>query len=432
VAETKKRIAFTTLGCRVNQFETDALTGDFLRAGYEVVDFDAEADIYLINTCTITGKGEQKSRNLVNRALRHPGSKIVATGCSVETEAEYYNSIPELDLVIPNEKKHGTLKLVESLFTAAEAEPDVAPDVFGYRTADQTRRTRSMLKIHDGCNAFCSYCIVPFTRGRAISRPAEQILENALRLIQAGFKELVMTGVNMSTYLHGDTDFTALISRVLRLEGDFRVRIASVEPEKLDSGLLELFTDTKLCRHLHLCLQSGSERILKKMNRSYTASEFLTLAQELKNRYPDFNLTTDVIVGFPGEREEDFLQTLQLVQDAAFSHVHTFQFSPRAGTRAAEYPDQIPATIKQERSRRLRDLAEKQKETYRRSLLGKTQKVLIEQITADGSARGYSELYVPLRISGTEEGTNRFLKATPAALDPDSLDLLVTINATNT
>ena len=423
------RIAFATLGCRLNQFETDSLTGDFLRAGYEVVPFNSPADVYVINTCTITGRGEQKSRNLVNRALRHPGSRVVVTGCSVETEAEYYRALPEIDLVISNEKKHAILEMVEALLAGSIPLPDPGADVFGYRTADRTRRTRSMLKIQDGCNSFCSYCIVPYTRGRAVSRPAKEILKNAGELIASGFRELVVTGVNMSTYSCRETDFTGLIRSLLTLEGDFRLRIASVEPEKMDSSLADLFEDPKLCRHLHLCLQSGSESVLRRMNRDYTAAAYMDIVRNIRSRYPDFNFTTDIIVGFPGETDENFKETLEIVREAAFSHVHTFQYSPRKGTRAADFPDQIPAAVKQERSAMLRELAEQQKKAYRQSLLGVPQTVLIERFTQDGTARGYSGHYVPFRISGLSDGTNRFITVIPETLDPLTMDLQAAADA---
>ena len=254
-------------------------------------------------------------------------------------------------------------------------------DIFGFTVAEKSFHTRSMIKIQDGCDNFCTFCIVPMVRGRAVSRPEKDILENIRQVIDLGYKEIVLTGVNISRYDHEGLNFTGLLEKILELEGNFRVRISSIEPEGFGNQLYDLFSHEKLCPHLHLCLQSGSDRILMQMRRVYTLPSYMNIVDQLRARFPLFNFTTDIMVGFPGETEEDFEATCKVIREVGFSHVHTFKYSVREGTRAARMDDQIPSKIKNERSIIVRNLAAENKLRYRKLFAGLTQTVLVENIT---------------------------------------------------
>ncbi|MCK4855409.1 MAG: MiaB/RimO family radical SAM methylthiotransferase, partial [Bacteroidales bacterium] len=281
---------------------------------------------------------------------------------------------------------------------------------------------RSLIKIQDGCDNFCTFCIVPFVRGRAISRPFEKIRENILQVLDFGYREIVLTGVNIGRYDHKGTNFESLVEKILDIPGNFRVRISSIEPDGYGDRFIELFQHPKLMPHLHLCLQSGSDAVLLRMRRMYTLSEFRSLVDKFRNRHPDFNLTTDIIVGFPGETEPDFQSTCNVVKDIGFSHIHTFKYSRRKGTRADRMPDQVPEKVKSERSEHIRQIGEENKRKYRSSLLGKTERVLVEK-TGDGSARGYGEHYVPVRFPSGQAEKNRIypviIKGIRDGADPD-------------
>jgi threonylcarbamoyladenosine tRNA methylthiotransferase MtaB len=281
-------------------------------------------------------------------------------------------------------------------------------DVFGFSVTEKSFHTRSMIKIQDGCDNFCTFCIVPMVRGHALSRNVTEIIQNIEQVIDLGYKEIVLTGVNISRYNYEGLNFTGLLARILDLEGNFRVRISSVEPEGFSVPLYDMFSHSKLCPHLHLCLQSGSDRILMLMRRMYNVPSYLSIVEELKKRYPLFNFTTDIMVGFPGETEDDFAQTCKLVKEIAFSHVHTFKYSIRRNTRAERMPNQVPEKIKQHRSQIIRALANENKVDYRQQFIGLKQTVLVEKVQGNGIAKGYGEHYVPVEFMTTNPGTNYF------------------------
>jgi threonylcarbamoyladenosine tRNA methylthiotransferase MtaB len=339
-----RKIAFKTLGCRLNQFETDSLASEFHNAGYQVVDFEEKADVYVINTCTITNHSDKKSRNLINQAGHKPGeSLLVVTGCMVNSRKETLESGDSNTCFVENNRKTSIFPMVESHFRGEILHPNgLEPDVFNFKPADTTFHTRSLIKIQDGCDNFCTFCIVPFVRGRAISRPFEKIRENILQVLDYGFKEIVLTGVNIGRYDHEGINFESLVEKILDIPGDFRLRISSIEPDGYGDRFIELFHHRKLMPHLHLCLQSGSEAVLLKMRRMYTLSGFREIVNKIRERHPDFNLTTDIIVGFPGETAEDFRATCDVVKEFSFSHIHTFKYSRRKGTRAERMPGQVP------------------------------------------------------------------------------------------
>jgi len=405
-----KKIAFKTLGCRLNLFETDAIASAFSKKDYELVDFDETADIYVVNTCTVTNQSDSRSRRVIKQARRKNKEALtIVTGCMATNYKEQLQQNENINYVVDNDHKTTVLSVVESHFKGELVNPDqFDKDLFGYAAADETFHTRSLIKIQDGCDNFCTFCIIPKVRGRATSRPAEAIFENIKQVVGFGFKEIVLTGVNLGRYSYEDYNFEKLVEEILEIPGDFRVRISSIEPDGYSDSFFRLFAHPKLAPHMHICLQSGSEDILLKMRRMYTAKLFGEMAAKLKSSFPDFNLTTDIIVGFPGETEEDFLQTVELSERIGFGHIHTFKYSIRKGTRAERMPDQIPDKIKTERSEIIRRLSEKTKLAYRKSFIGKTQKVLVEKIDKDGFATGFGEHYIPVIIREKDLRQNSF------------------------
>ncbi|MFW5844086.1 MAG: MiaB/RimO family radical SAM methylthiotransferase [Spirochaetota bacterium] len=421
------RVAFAVLGCKLNQYETDSLASRFRDGGYRVVPFDESADVYVINSCTVTNQADRKSRNLVNRALRTagdlgaatagggkgsgdrpayrrpgPGSGnplVVVTGCFAEARREALEADGRT-FVVGNDRKAHIFDLVEAARRGQVLQPEALPKaLFDYEPPDRIFHTRSMVKIQDGCDNFCSFCIIPQVRGQATSRPVADVLTDVRETIRRGAREVVLTGVNMSRYRDDRVNFSALIEEILEIPGDFRLRISSLEPDSLDERFFAVLEHPKMCPHLHLCLQSGSERILLAMRRQYTVAEYLRAVGRIRSRIPDFNLTTDIIVGFPGETEADFAESEAVVREVGFSHVHTFRYSRRRGTRADRMPGQVPEAVKAERSEGIRRLSEENKLVYRRRLIGRRQRVLLERVAEDGlSARGYGEHYAPVEL----------------------------------
>jgi len=406
------KVAFKTLGCRLNQYETDAILSDFYRAGFEVVGFNQPADVYIINTCTVTNQGDHKSTTAVNQAIKgKEGAVVVVTGCFAENQRAYLEQRGDIHLIIDNKNKAGIRSIVQAhLKGEITATHQKINDVFAFSVAEKSFHTRSMVKIQDGCDNFCSYCIVPVVRGRAVSRPLNDILGNVSDVLALGYKEIVLTGVNISTYGFNGISFTSLIEQILKIPGDFRVRISSLEPERLGEDFIALFSDPKLCPHLHLCLQSGSDKILRSMRRTYTVSSFLGSIEALRKKQPMFNFTTDVIVGFPGETEQDFNLTCKIAEEVGFGHIHTFKFSNRCGTRAEILPDRINEKVKTERSAVIRKISDRNKEKYRKLFIGKDQTVLVEKVTKKGLARGYGEHYIPVEFHTNATETNYFKK----------------------
>ena len=412
--ETKK-IAFKTLGCRLNQFETDALAAQFRRNGYQVVEFEQEADVCIVNTCTVTNQGDAKSRKAIHQALRKPHPPVtIVTGCMVNGQKEKLQQMEGVSYFVENAQKSSIFEIVEAHFSGETVSPDeFKKDLFGFQVADKTFHTRSYIKIQDGCNNFCTFCIVPRVRGRAISRPAKDVLQNIREVVQHGYKEVVLTGVNIGRYDHEGLNFEGLVENILGLPGDFRVRISSIEPEGFGEKLFDLFQHPKLMPHLHLCLQSGSDRILLLMRRFYNVTTFMNMTEKIRERYPDFNLTTDIIVGFPGEKEEDFRKSADIARELAFSHIHTFKYSVRSGTRAERMPEQVPEKVKNERSRIIREISIENKIKYRTSLLGTDQRVLVEKYhPRTKMARGYGDHYVPVEFRSDKEVNNQFVTVT--------------------
>jgi len=405
-----KKVSFKTLGCRLNQYETDALLTRFHQAGYQVVDYSEPADIMVINTCTVTNQSDQKSRNTINHAARkNPAGMVVVTGCMANNHKEALEANEKITYVVDNERKSQIVSLVDAHFKGEVVHPDnYSGDVFGFETVDQSLHTRTSIKVQDGCDNFCTYCIVPSVRGRAVSRPLEEILENIRKVVDNGFKEIVITGVNIGRYDYGRYKLESAIEKMLDLPGDFRIRISSMEPDGFGPEFPKVFEHPKMAPHLHLCIQSGSDSILKKMRRMYTTHSFMEIIESFRKTMPDFNFTTDVIVGFPGEAEKDFAKTVKIVEEARFSHIHTFRYSRRKGTRADRLEEQVEEQIKAERSEVIRLISEKNRLSYMEKMIGKTQRVLIEKVKQDGMAQGYGEHYLPIHFPTTLRTNNIF------------------------
>lgn len=440
---TAGRVAFKSLGCKLNQLEADSLATQFQNAGYAVVDFEDEADVYVVNSCTVTKQADRKSRNLLYRAMsrgsaagdgpgvgvapaaatgpmaaaagsaapgaqsdgapgeRAQGPVVVMTGCYADAEGEALAKLGPT-FVVGNDGKSRIFDMVDAYRRGETPPPEPgAARRFAYATPSRLYHTRGMLKIQDGCDNFCSFCIIPHVRGRAVSRPRTDVVQEARALIDAQYKEIVLTGVNMSRYDDEGVSFAGLIESILELPGRFRLRISSLEPDRLDDHFIELLGHPKMCPHLHLCLQSGSERILLAMRRQYTAAGYRKIAEEIRSRYPRFNLTTDIIVGFPGETEEDFASSLQAVRGLGFGHVHTFRYSKRKGTRAERMGGHLPEKLKSERSEQIRVAAEESKRRYREGLVGLTEELLVEAHRGE-KAMGMGGHYVPIRTNCDE------------------------------
>ncbi|MDX9882778.1 MAG: tRNA (N(6)-L-threonylcarbamoyladenosine(37)-C(2))-methylthiotransferase MtaB [Prolixibacteraceae bacterium] len=409
-----RRVAFKTLGCRLNQYETDALVSEFDKAGYQLVDFKDKADVVVVNTCTVTNQSDHKSRNTISQAAsKNKGAVVIVTGCMAENYKQQLEGEEKITYVVDNKRKSSILPLVEAHFSGEIVHPGkVNADVFNFQPVKKSLHTRSAVKIQDGCDNFCTFCIIPSVRGRAVSRPVGQILDNVKRTVENGFKEIVVTGVNIGRYDSEGLRFENVLEKILEVPGDFRVRISSLEPDGFGNEFVHLFDHPKLMPHLHLCLQSGSDQVLLRMRRMYSRKQFASTVETFRNKYSDFNFTTDIIVGFPGETDEDFQETLNAIREFQFSHVHTFKYSVRRGTRAERMDGQIPEKLKNERSVMVRTLSEEFREKYFGRFIGKEQTILIESVDNKGLAKGYGEHYIPVRVKVPGLEPNTFSRVT--------------------
>jgi threonylcarbamoyladenosine tRNA methylthiotransferase MtaB len=411
------KIGFKTLGCRLNQFETDALSSQLQKQGYTTSN-NLNSDITVINTCTVTNQSDKKSSYEINKAIRaNPDSFVIITGCMADQfKTQLQSQFPQA-YILNNHQKSGIPSVINAYANGELLSENKVPQgSFNYEPANKTFHTRSMIKIQDGCNNHCTFCIIPQVRGRAISRPCIDILDNAKQLLDFGYKELVLTGVNISRYDAKGTSFSGLLNKILNLPGDFRVRLSSLEPDNFDPAFFDLLNHPKMTPHLHLCLQSGSDKTLLQMRRMYTQKTYSNLVERIRKTDPLFNITTDVIVGFPGEDETDFKQTLEFSRQMAFGHIHVFKYSIRTNTRAERLPGQLPEHCKTERSMALRQLSEELSLAYRKKLINIPQQLLVESISNNKTIKGYGEYYVPIAFKQPKAIKNTFLRVTPDAL----------------
>ncbi len=400
------KAAFYTLGCKVNQTETEALAGIFRAGGYDIVPFEERADVYVINTCTVTNMGDRKSRQVIRRAGKaNPEGTVVVMGCYAQVAPEEVSRIPGVDLVVGTRDRGRILELVEKARDGAEPVNMVREAwqgaVFEELPLLETEsRVRATLKIQEGCNQFCTYCIIPYARGPVRSRDPEKAMEEAARLMAAGYKEIVLTGIHTGAYgLDLGLDLNYLVSRLAGLPGLKRLRLSSVESTEFTPGLIgTIAANPVVCPHLHIPLQSGSDRILARMNRPYSRREFERIVKELRGKIPDLAITTDIIVGFPGEDEADHRDSLEFAAQMEFANIHVFKYSPRTGTPAAGYTPQVAPGEKEARSREFINLARRGWQDYASRYLGRSMEVLVEQDVAQNQWEGHTATYLRVRF----------------------------------
>ncbi|RKD98671.1 tRNA (N(6)-L-threonylcarbamoyladenosine(37)-C(2))-methylthiotransferase MtaB [Marinifilum flexuosum] len=421
-----KKVAFKTLGCRLNQYETDAIASHFQNNGFKLVPFDKEADVYVINSCTVTHQSDHKSRNFINQANRkNPDSVLVVTGCMANNAKTELEGRDEINYVVENDQKSSVYSLVEAHYNGEIFHPSkMNSDLFAYGSTDKGFHTRSMVKIQDGCDNFCTFCIIPSVRGRAVSRPIQDILNNVKSVVANGAKEVVLTGVNIGRYEYEHYRFDDIVEQILDLNGDFRLRISSIEPDGFGDKFLGLLNHPKMTPHLHLCLQSGSDSILLQMRRMYNIKRFKEIVNKVRSIRPDFNITTDIIIGFPNESDQDFESTCNIIKELQFGHVHAFKYSIRKGTRAERMTAQVDERIKTLRSETLRKVAEDVKLQYRNQFIGKEQIVLVEKTDGE-NAKGYGEHYLPVEFKGYELKKNHFYKVKITDINKDIDPVLI-------
>lgn len=400
------KAAIYTLGCKVNTYESEFLISELLKNNFELVDFDDEADVYIINTCSVTNQSDAKSRKIIKRAKRK-GGIVVALGCYVQSSID--NLIPEIDIALDNSFKKELVSLIfdyqESPRRIIKTKKTISPEFEDMYLEDFQTRTRAFLKIQDGCDNFCSYCIIPFLRGKPRSKDPDMVIKEAKALVSKGFKEIVLTGIHTGHYgLDIDITFPELLRRLEKVEGLERIRISSVEITELNDDFLEVFKNSKkIVNHLHIPLQAGCDKILKIMNRKYDTKYYEDKINVLRTLKEDLAITTDVIVGHPYETDEDFKETLNFAQKIGFAKVHVFPYSKRQYTKSARMPE-VNGLIKKARCHELINLSKKLEIKYMQKFIGKEVEFLIEQ-NKDGYSYGHSTNYLDLKIAGNyEEG----------------------------
>lgn len=434
-------VAFHTLGCKTNHYETDVIARQFSLHGYRQVSFRDAADAYIINTCTVTGEADRKSRQMLRRAKQlNPVAIVVAMGCHAElSDASGYADIcigtqgksraielvkaalEQREAAAPdNQKSDNYLQHIENpesiTSSAARHSYEVDPSYEELGLSEKQSETRAYLKIEDGCNSFCSYCAIPYARGRVRSRDEEQIIQEATILAKAGYKEIVLTGIHLCSYgadrgepSHAVAMLAEKLAQITLLE---RIRFGSLEPLSVTPVFLDILEqNSKLCPHFHLSLQSGCDDTLRRMNRNYDTSQFREVVSDIRRRWPNAGITTDIITAFPGETDDEFDRSYDFCQDIGFSRMHIFRFSPRAGTRAAEMPGQVSSSVSVLRSQRLQELADKMAYDYHHKLAIGTEDVLLEQLRPDGLMTGYTGSYAQVLVAGMgSEDTNKIVK----------------------
>ena len=403
----RKKVAFVSLGCKVNQYETNAMSQEFVEAGYDVVDFNDVADIYVVNTCTVTNMADRKSRQMLRRVKEiSPEAVLVATGCYAQVGKDELEKIEDIDLIIGNNEKKDIVEIIENYQNEVNSIiTDVMhqKDYVEFGTTTYTEKTRAVVKIQDGCDRFCSYCIIPYARGRVRSRKIENIIKEVEQIVDNGMKEIVITGIHIASYgkdFNYEITLIDLLEELNKIEGLKRIRLGSIEPTIITEEFVNRLSKLeKICDHFHLSLQSGCDETLKRMNRRYTCHEFENGTKILREKFPNAALTTDIIVGFPGETDEEFNKTYEFLKRVAFYKMHVFKYSQRKGTKAAVMPNQIDGTIKEERSKTLLQLSDENEEMYNSKYIGRQVEVLFEE--KDGEFyKGHTTNYIEVFAKG--------------------------------
>lgn len=413
----EKKVAMVTLGCRVNQYETEAMTEKFIDAGYELVNFEQYADVYVINTCTVTNMGDKKSRQMIHRAKRKNSHAIIAVvGCYSQIAPDEVCKIEGVNVILGTKNKGDIVYWVNKAFEYGEKIIKVNDSLKnrGFEDLNISKyqnRTRAFLKIQDGCNKFCSYCLIPFARGPICSKKPGKIMEEVKKLASNDFKEIILSGIHISSYgldMDDSLDLISMLEKIDKIEGIDRVRIGSIDPKFFKEDIIKRLSNlTKLCPHFHLSLQSGCDSTLNRMNRAYTTSEYEKIVHKIRENIKDVSITTDIIVGFPGETEEEFYKTYNFLNKIALSKIHVFKYSKRKGTKAAGMKNQIDGKIKDERSNEIIRLNKKLENQFMSKFLGCNMNVLYEQKVLGENTyyEGYTPNYIKV-ISKTVENEN--------------------------
>ena len=442
----EKTVAFITLGCKVNQYETNAMIQEFQKSGYKVAENTDKADVYVINTCTVTNMSDRKSRQMLRRVKHlNPNSIVVATGCYVQVSKKELEDMEEIDIILGNNEKKDIVKFVEDYIkenTRKEQIEDVMQkrEFVDFGDVTYSDKTRAVIKVQDGCDRFCSYCIIPYARGRVRSRKPQSVISEIEKLAKTGIKEVVITGIHLASFgkdfsdedakkyrqtFGYNQDFTPfdpkndlhtggfrlieLLEQINKVKGIERIRLGSLEPKLITRAFVTRLSKLeKICPHFHLSLQSGCDKTLKDMNRRYTTEEFENSANLLRKVYHDVALTTDIIVGFPNETDEDFEKTYEFLKKIKFYKMHIFKYSPKKGTVAIKMKNQVDGKVKEERSKKLIELSNRNQNEYNESYIGKTVKVLFEEYK-NGNFKGHTANYIMVKAKGDLKDENKII-----------------------
>ena len=410
---TSKKVAFYTLGCKVNQYETNGMIQQFLENGYEIVDFEDYADIYIINTCTVTNMSDRKSRQMIRRAKdNNPNSLVVAVGCYAQVLMEKVDEIPEIDLALGTNKKNNVVEIIENFINDKDNSKTYIDDVMhskeygDFGSITYTDKTRAVIKVQDGCDRFCSYCIIPFARGVVRSRNPQNVYDEISMIASQGIKEVVITGIHVASYgkdFKNGFELIDLLEKIHDIPGIERIRLGSIEPLWMTKEVIDRLNKLdKICHQFHLSLQSGCDDTLKRMNRRYTTNQFEEIVNNIRHTFEDAILTTDIIVGFAGETEEEFEQTYNFLKKINFYKMHIFKYSPRKGTKAENMPNQVDGNIKEVRSKKLIELSDLNETNYLKSYIGKKISVLWEE-EKNGVIKGHTPNYLLAEIGVSDE-----------------------------
>ena len=414
-----KKVAFCTLGCKVNQYETNGMLQKFKTAGYEIVDFNEYSDIYIINTCTVTNMADKKSRQMLRRVKEiNKNSLLIAVGCYAQVAKDVLEKIDEIDLILGNNEKADIVNFVEDYFKTNQKKYETSSvmeqkEYVDFGSITYTEKTRAVIKVQDGCDRFCSYCIIPYARGRVRSRNPESVLEEIKEIACNGIKEVVITGIHVASYgkdLKNGYKLIDLLEDINKIEGIKRIRLGSLEPTIITEEFVDRLKKLeKICNHFHLSLQSGCNETLSRMNRKYTTEEFKNVCKILRKAYPNVSLTTDIIVGFPGETEEEFNKTYEFLKKINFYKMHIFKYSPRKGTKAADMRNQIDGNVKEQRSDKRINHSNENEKRYNGSYIGKELEVLFEEKDGD-FYKGHTKNYIMVKVKKNNENLENTIK----------------------
>lgn len=409
----ERTVAFYTLGCKVNQYETNAMEQQFIQNNYKIVENTEKADIYVINTCTVTNMADRKSRQMLRRVKEiNQSAVIVVCGCYAQVAKTELEQIPEVDIILGINEKNKIVQIVEEYLASKNNIIEVADvskqkEFLDFGDVTYTEKNRAVIKVQDGCNMFCSYCLIPYARGRIRSRKIENVVSEIKKIAKQGIKEVVITGIHVASYgkdfENENIRLINLLEEINKIEGIARIRLSSLEPTIVDEEFAQRLSKLeKICDHFHLSLQSGCDATLKRMNRKYTTARYKEATERLRKFYPNANFTTDVIVGFPGETDEEFDQTYQFLKEIEFYKMHIFKYSPRKGTVAEKLPNQVDGNIKEERSKKLIELSNNMQNEKNSQYIGKTVKVLFEEYE-NGYYKGHTTNYMVVKVPEKEQ-----------------------------